>query len=294
MIGLALVTFVTVLAHGVRSSWASTIGKQVSADYVLTTNSDFDSFSPAASFALVRTPGVEAIANVRSGAVKVDNSSDSVSGLDTATIARFFHFKWVDGSDGTLKTLGNDGAIVLSRFAKKHHLHVGDDFVVQTADGGVANLVVRGIHQPAGLDSLLGSVAIANTEYASLFPRPRNTMAFVAARAGVAGASLQRSPFAYPDVKLQTEPEFVKSQNAWVDKMLSVLYVLLGLSVVVSFFGIVNTLVLAIVERTRELGALRAVGMTRRQMRRMIRHESVITALIGAVMGLALGIGLGA
>jgi putative ABC transport system permease protein len=119
-------------------------------------------------------------------------------------------------------------------------------------------------------------------------------MAFVAATQRVSRAALERTLFPYPDVKLQTEPEFVKNQNLWIDKLLKMLYVLLGLSVLVSFFGIVNTLVLAIVERTREIGALRAVGMTRRQMRRMVQHESVITALIGAAMGIALGVGLAA
>jgi len=107
----------------------------------------------------------------------------------------------------------------------------------------------------------------------------------------VPGSMMTTSP---TDVTLNTESQFVKDQNAWIDKMLKLLYVLLGLSVLVSLFGIVNTLVLSIVERTRELGALRAVGMTRRQMRRMIRHESVITALIGATMGIVLGIGLAA
>ena len=119
-------------------------------------------------------------------------------------------------------------------------------------------------------------------------------MAFVATREGAPRASLETALNRYPDVTLNTESEFVKDQNSWIDQMLKVLYVLLGLSVLVSFFGIVNTLVLSIVERTRELGALRAVGMTRRQLRRMIRHESVITALIGATMGFGLGIGLAA
>jgi putative ABC transport system permease protein len=119
-------------------------------------------------------------------------------------------------------------------------------------------------------------------------------MSFVEAKDGVPRSALEAVLYRYPDVTLNTESEFVKDQNAWVDKVLKLLYVLLGLSVLVSFFGIVNTLVLSIVERTRELGALRAVGMTRRQMRRMIRHESVITALIGATMGIALGIGLAA
>ena len=207
---------------------------------------------------------------------------------------RFFHFTWVDGSDATLAKLGSNGAIVLEQFAKDHHLQVGDSFRVKTTDGKAATLVVRGIHKPAGLDSLLGSIAISNRAYDTLFTHPRNTMAFVATREDASRSTLETALNRYPDVTLNTESEFVKDQNAWIDKMLMLLYVLLGLSVLVSLFGIVNTLVLSIVERTRELGALRAVGMTRRQLRRMIRHESVITALIGATMGFALGIGLAA
>ena len=92
--------------------------------------------------------------------------------------------------------------------------------------------------------------------YDKLFPRPRNTMAFVAAREGTPPRDVLESVLnRYPDVTLNTESEFVKNQNAWIDKMLILLYVLLGLSVLVSLFGIVNTLVLSIVERTRELGA---------------------------------------
>ena len=119
-------------------------------------------------------------------------------------------------------------------------------------------------------------------------------MAFVATKPGASRASLESTLNRYPDVTLNTESEFVTNQNAWIDKMLKLLYVLLGLSVLVSLFGIVNTLVLAIVERTREIGALRAVGMTQRQVRRMIRHESVITALIGATIGIGLGLVLAA
>jgi putative ABC transport system permease protein len=294
MIGLALVTFVTVLAQGIRSSWGSTIRKQVSADYVLTASSDWDSFSPSAAAALARTPGVEAVSSVRSSTVDLGDGLETISGVDPATVGRFFHFSWVKGSNATLRTLGDDGVIVLSRFAKTHHLHVGSSLVVTSPDGSVANLTVRGIHKPAGLDSLLQPIAVSNRAYATLFPRPRNAMAFVATRRDVPRSELERVLLRYPDVQLHTESEFVTSQNAWLDKILKLLYVLLGLSVLVSFFGIVNTLVLSIVERTREFGALRAVGMTRRQMRSMVRHESVITALIGAVMGIALGIGLAA
>jgi len=294
MIGLALVTFVTVLAQGIRSSWGSTVRKQVSADYILTTSSGWDSFSPSAAAAIAGSPGVETVSSVRSGAIKVGDSRTTLTGLDTATVDRFFHFTWVDGSNATLGKLGDDGAIVLKSFAKDHHLQVGDRFRVVAPDGAGANLVVRGIHKPAGLDSLLGSVAVSNAMYGTLFTHPRNTMAFVATQDGASRTSLEAVLNRYPDVTLNTESQFVKDQNSWIDQMLKLLYVLLGLSVLVSLFGIVNTLVLSIVERTRELGALRAVGMTRRQMRRMIRHESVITALIGATMGIVLGIGLAA
>jgi putative ABC transport system permease protein len=91
-------------------------------------------------------------------------------------------------------------------------------------------------------------------------------------------------------VKLQSKSEFQTDQSAWVDQILGIFYVLLGLAVIVSLFGIVNTLALSVLERTRELGMLRAIGMSRRQVRRMIRHESVVTALIGAVLGIGVGL----
>jgi ABC-type antimicrobial peptide transport system permease subunit len=98
----------------------------------------------------------------------------------------------------------------------------------------------------------------------------------------------------FPDAKVQTRAEWIDFQDQDFNDLLMFLYVLLALSVIVSLFGIVNTLVLTVFERTRELGMLRAIGMTRRQVRRMIRHESVITALIGGTLGIILGIVLGA
>jgi putative ABC transport system permease protein len=107
-------------------------------------------------------------------------------------------------------------------------------------------------------------------------------------------AALDRQLEEFPNGKVQTRNEFVDNQISGLSSVLNILYVLLGLSVLVSFFGIVNTFVLTVFERTREIGMLRAVGMTRRQVRRMIRQESVITAAIGGVLGILLGIALGA
>ena len=104
--------------------------------------------------------------------------------------------------------------------------------------------------------------------------------------------TLEAALSGFPDAKLQTKSQFTHNQLQGLNTLLNLLYVLLSLSIVVSLFGIVNTLVLTVFERTRELGMLRAVGMTRRQVRRMIRHESIITALLGAAFGIPLGVAL--
>jgi ABC-type antimicrobial peptide transport system permease subunit len=107
-------------------------------------------------------------------------------------------------------------------------------------------------------------------------------------------AALKDALKAFPNAKAATREKFIDNQISGLNQILNILYVLLALSVVVSLFGIVNTLVLTVFERTRELGMVRAIGMTRLQVRRMIRHESVLTALIGGVLGILLGIVLGA
>ena len=130
-----------------------------------------------------------------------------------------------------------------------------------------------------------------------LYDSPQNLFSFVQMRGDVTAentAALEESLAEFPNAKAQTREEFVDNQISGLSAILNILYVLLALSVVVSLFGIVNTLVLTVFERTRELGMLRAIGMTRRQTRRMIRHESVITALIGGVLGIILGVVLGA
>jgi ABC-type antimicrobial peptide transport system permease subunit len=138
---------------------------------------------------------------------------------------------------------------------------------------------------------------ISRQAFVASFPRPKILLALLKLNGGAtpeATSVLKRALASFPDTKLQTKNDWVQTRAAGVNKLLNLLYVLLALSVVVSLFGMVNTLVLAVFERTRELGMLRAVGMTRRQVRQMIRQESVTTALIGAALGLPLGIFLAA
>jgi putative ABC transport system permease protein len=155
------------------------------------------------------------------------------------------------------------------------------------------HLTVRGVFAPPKGGSPYGDVTISTQRFDREYPNPTNVYAFVLVKGGVTPATtriLTNALASFPDAKLQTESQFKKNQEQGITLLLNLLYVLLSLSIVVSLFGIVNTLVLTVFERTRELGMLRAVGMTRRQVRRMIRHESIITALLGAALGIPLGI----
>jgi ABC-type antimicrobial peptide transport system permease subunit len=154
-----------------------------------------------------------------------------------------------------------------------------------------------GISDPPQLDPLLAPVNISRAAFDAAFPQPRNRFTFIdlaGSASGRSAAALKRSLTDYPDATLLSSSQFEQERIDGFSTFLSLLYVLLALSIVVSLFGMVNTQVLSVFERTRELGMLRAVGMTRRQTRRMIRHESVITGLLGAALGIPLGLALAA
>jgi ABC-type antimicrobial peptide transport system permease subunit len=155
--------------------------------------------------------------------------------------------------------------------------------------------VLKGIFDPPSGGSPFGNVDISSALFDRSYQAPANVYAFIDINGGVNAtntATLNNVLNDFPDAKVQTASEFKKSQEQGLNTFLNLLYVLLSLSIVVSLFGIVNTLVLSVFERTREIGMLRAVGLTRRQTRRMIRHEAVVTALIGAALGIPLGVGL--
>jgi putative ABC transport system permease protein len=158
-------------------------------------------------------------------------------------------------------------------------------------------LTVNGIFTPPAGGSPFGPVTISSKTFDAEYSQPKNIFTFVTMKGGVTDANtkaLDASLKGFPNAKVADGDEFKENQVSGLKSVLNVLYVLLALSVLVSVFGIVNALVLTVFERTRELGMLRAIGMTRRQVRRMIRHESVITSLIGAAIGLLLGLVLAA
>jgi ABC-type antimicrobial peptide transport system permease subunit len=188
--------------------------------------------------------------------------------------------------------LGKTGAFVDDKYAKKHHLHVGSPLSLETPTAKVLHLKVDGVYKLPKGGSPFGPVTISDALFDANYVDPQNEMALVNIRGGVSAANtttLDKATAGFPDAKVQTQSEFKTNFEKPLNNILSLLYVLLALSVIVSLFGIVNTLVLSVFERTRELGMLRAVGMTRRQVRRMIRHESIVTSLIGAALGIVVG-----
>jgi putative ABC transport system permease protein len=293
MIGLALVTFISVLANGMKGSNRDAIERQVEAQYLLTSTDGFTPFTPAAGNAIARSPEVTDASSIREGLARLSGSSGDLTGIDPETITQVYKFDWTDGSDETIRDLSGSGAIVEKQFADDENLQVNDTFNLLSADGEETLLTVRGIYEAPPFYPLLGSASILQSRFDELYQRPENAFTFLNTRGGTNEAvksSLEAAVADFPDVKVQSREEWITAQDQEFDDFLLLLYVLLALSVIVSVFGMVNTLVLSVFERTRELGMLRAVGMTRHQVSRMVRQESVITALIGAALGLPLGI----
>jgi putative ABC transport system permease protein len=296
MIGLALVTLVAVIAAGITKSFRGAVNDLWISGYAITAQNNFDPIPIAAGNAAARTPGVQAIANVRGGDALILGKVRQATAVNPGG-SQIFNMKWLDGgSNAVIAGLGAHGAFVDDGFAKSHHLTIGSRLQLTAPTGETVNLRVRGIFNPPTGGSPFGSVTISDTAWDRIYDSPQNLYSFVRMNGGETDANeaaLDRQLKTFPNAKVQTKGEFIDNQISGLNAILNVLYVLLALSVVVSLFGIVNTLVLTVFERTRELGMLRAVGMTRRQVRRMIRAESVITALMGGAIGILLGLVLG-
>jgi putative ABC transport system permease protein len=294
MIGLALITFFAVIAQGFRSSFTSSVNQLFVADYAVTAGQH--PLTNKAAAAVRKVPGVEAVTEIRSAQAKRNGTSVKVSGVD-ANAAKVVPIKWTHGSSSVSAQLGRDGAFVNDQFADDHSLRVGSSLTVATPTGKTLRLDVKGIFdQPKG-GSPFEDIAVSTATFDRAFANHDNQYTLLNIRGGPTAensARLKQALHAFPTAKVETRNEFRNRQLSQLNTKLHILYALLGLSVLVSMFGVINTIVLAVFERTREIGMLRAVGMSRRQVRRMIRHESIVTALIGATLGMAIGICLAA
>ena len=289
MIGIALVTFVAVFAKGIKASTTTALERQIQADYVVGGTDGWSAIDPAAGAAVRGVPGVTGVAGITQDEARAFGEKTTVDGVDPAALARVFRFDWDRGGEESLTGLASGGAIVKKAYADEHDLRLGSPVELTAASGEKLRLRVTGISDPPAFDVLgLGDVTVAKTSFEKVFKTREERFTLVAGP-GASREALEQRLEAFPDTRVQTASEFTDDVANSIDPLLALFTVLLGLAVVVSLFGIVNTLVLSVFERTRELGMLRAVGMTRRQVRRMVRHESVITALIGSTLGIAVG-----
>jgi ABC-type antimicrobial peptide transport system permease subunit len=296
MIGLALVTLVAVLAQGIQKPFLDAVDQLFVADYAVTAQNNFSPLPPSVEQAARRVPGVVAVSGIRGGSGQIYGNTEFVTGVD-ADASKTIRLDWKEGSASVPAALGATGAFTDEDFAKKHNLHVGSPVAVLTPSGEILHVRINGIFDPPTGGSPFGVITISKAVFDKSFTQPTNIFTFVNMQGGVTDentAKLDEALKSFPNAKVADREKFKDDQVAGLKAILNILYVLLALSVIISLFGIVNTLALSVYERTRELGLLRAIGMTRKQVRRMIRQESVVTALIGAVLGILLGIGLGA
>jgi putative ABC transport system permease protein len=291
MIGLGVVVFVAVFAQGLKSSFIDGIDRMVQADYIVQ-GQNFMPMPPDVVGKLQAVSGVQRVSGLDIQQVQVDKKLTAVNAVDPATFAPLWRFDWLDGgNDGLLKELGTSKALLEQQTAGTLGLKTGDKFTMTTVDGKQATFTVAGEFKDP---MLLNGILITSDAYNSVFPQPQLFMAFVKADAGAAGAeqlaALKTAMKDVPTAKVQTVAEYKDFVVKQVNILLYLFYGLLGMSVIISLFGIVNTLVLAVYERTREIGLTRAIGMSRRQVSATVRYESVITSIIGAILGIVVGI----
>jgi putative ABC transport system permease protein len=291
MIGLALVTTVFIVGTSMKKTFAAAIEGSVGADYVLST-AGFTGFSPALTADLAELPEVSAVSGVRFNTILIEGSSRDVVAADAAVTDQLVD---IDVQSGSLADLDEDAIFLHEDPAQDLGVAVGDHVTVEMATGGPQELTVAGIYADA---AFAGNYFIDLETYTSHYPT--GDMDFFAfarlaedADPATARAAIDEAMASYPQVTLEDRSEFQASQEAQFDSLLIAVNGLLGLALFIALLGIANTLALSVLERTREIGLLRAVGMLRRQVREMVLVESAMVAVFGAVLGVAIGTAFG-
>jgi putative ABC transport system permease protein len=304
-VGLALVAFISVLAAGTKATINQAVSRSFAGDLILENSQSGggQGIPPGVATAVARVPGVASVTPISFTIGRVTNlakpkagpiaEKSSITAIEPASFAKVYRIEWEKGSNATLLALARGGTVLTKSFASANHLKLGSRLSVLTPSNQHVPLTVVGIAKDNS--RLLANLTIDRALAQASFGQREDGVDFVSYAPGVDGAQVQASidrllSSQFPQARSRTPAQFKKDQEGQINTLLTLIYVLLALSVIVSLFGIVNTLILSIYERTRELGMMRAIGTSRRQVRQMIRYESVITALIGGVFGLVIGV----
>jgi putative ABC transport system permease protein len=292
MIGLALVGFVTIFAAELRQTASDVISRDFAGTFVIS-NPEGLPIPSGVQQAVAHVPGVMVVSATKRDNARISGiGNEEVTGVQHRTFGLIYRFQWVHGSAVTLMRMGHHSALVDDTLAKSYHLTMGSELRITTPVGRHDTFTVSGIYKST---VLLDHVVIPYSTFTRDWDQPKDDEVFIAARSGHHLTALKQRiaqvlQARYPTAQVHSQQDVKNRANQSINQLLALIYVLLALSVLVSFFGIVNTLVLSVYERTREIGLLRVIGATRRQVRWMVRWEGVITTTIGALMGLMLGI----
>ncbi len=287
MIGLSLVSTIAVLGASFSKSAKNTVDSAVSADYIV---SGKGGFSKSAIGAVSHLPGVNTATVVSQGQFEVRGSLSTLVAASTPHLSKTVRLDITAGSGAPAMAAGE--LLVDTNTSDADHLHVGSTVPVKFAQTGSSTMRVGGIFKA---NPVLGSYLTGESFFVKHFDNPLPIAVLLSAGpdARRLGPALNRALAPYANVGFKTRAQFEASAQASVNQLLGLVYVLLALAVVIALIGIVNTLMLSVFERTREIGLLRAVGMRRAQVKAMIRSESVIIALFGAVIGVVMGTAVG-
>ena len=294
MIGLTLVVTMTVFGSSLKASFGSILSEATNADLFITAPSlQAEGFSPEAANVVASVPGVAVVSPTSYGEARFAGASSAYASVDPTTVEQVLELGVTSGS---VNNLGTDGVLLTTDTAKAHGWKVGDSVPVEFPATGRKVLTVRGVY-----DNNTGFVespyVISRATHEANASDRLDGSALVLVSAGADPQAVQDRITAalagHPDAKVLDRRGYEQEINGMVDQLLTFVQLMLLLSVIIALLGIVNTLALSVFERTRELGLLRAVGMTKAQVRAMVRWESVVISLIGAGLGAALGVGLG-
>jgi putative ABC transport system permease protein len=293
MIGLALVVSMGVFASSLKASFGDVLSDQVDADlYVVTTSAQAPGYSPSVLAAVADADGVDQVSATGWGMARFDGQDAGYSSIDPDSAEELLN---IGVTDGSIADLGPDAVMVTKEAAVQHGWKVGDTVTTEFAETGTHQLRIAAVYGGKGWIS--DDFVVSRAAQEALAGPQLVSSAFVTIDAGADRAEVQDAISDaladHPDAKVLDRAGFEKEASGFIDQLLTFMTVMLALAVMIALLGIVNTLALSVFERTRELGLLRAVGMTRGQVRAMVRWESAVISLIGAISGAGLGIGIG-
>jgi putative ABC transport system permease protein len=291
MIGLGLVVFVAVFGASAKASTTAILDRTLKADFILTSPT-FSGFSTAAAGDLRSVQDIQTVSPVRQGEVHINDGTSFVSGIDPATLPTVSELGVNGGSISDLQ--GTNTIAVYDKTATDNGWRLGDTIPVEFPATGTVDLKVVALYDENGL---IGDYAISLDTFDANVAQQLDIFVLVKAEPGAdlaaVRSNIETALKPYPNVEVQDQAQFRDKYATFLNQILNLVTALLLFAVFIALFGVMNTLYLSIYERTRELGLLRAVGLTRRQTRSMVRWEAVIISVMGALLGVVIGIAFG-